>query len=425
MSADVKRLLIVAPHFAPISAPDGQRARMLVPHFAEFGWEVHVLTVEPSAAETPLEPELLETLPPDLPITRVGAWRARSTRRLGLGNIAWRAWNTLRCAGDRLLRQQRFDLVYFSTTQFACLPLGRLWQRRWQVPFVIDLQDPWRSDYRTPAGTRPPGGWKHRFASAQARWLEPWTLRRCAGVLSVSPAYLDRLAQRYAWWNPAHGRVLPMGWSERDFACASALAAKPAIDRSVIRYLGRLGADLQPALDVFLAGFARARAASPGLSTRCEFRGGSYDPNATHCTASDAALRHGVADHVSERSLRIPYLAALAALRSAGGNLILGSDDSGYAPSKIWLILAANRPWLALARRGAVLHRLLQPHTGAGGWLVDPSEPDAVERIAAFCESVGGIPEGSADRAELARFEARELARQHAEFFAKVLVAPR
>ena len=420
----MKRVLIVAPHFAPVSAPDGQRARMLVPHLPEFGWTPEILTVDPSAADAPLEPELLATLPPGLPVTRVSAWPARLTRPLGLGNIAWRAWPALRRAGERLLRTGRFDLVYFSTTQFACLPLGRIWRRHTGVPFAIDLQDPWRSDYQHRAGARPPGGWKYRFAAAQARWLEPWTLRRCAGVVAVSSAYLDRLAQRYPWWSTAQGCTLPMGWSARDFAFAARAQPSPAIDRSVICYLGRLGDDLQPALEMFLAGFAQARSsgATPGL--RADFRGGSYDPRAGKGPVRRTALAHHTADAIAETPTRIPYLAALAALQTAGANLILGSDDSGYAPSKIWLVLAAGRPWLALARRDTVLHRLLAPHAGPGGCLVDLAAADAAARVAAFCASLNTLPDGSADRSALDLREARLLAREHAAFFHRLTCSP-
>ena len=418
-----RRVLIVAPHFAPISAPDGQRARMLLPHLREFGWEPHVLSVDPTAAEAPLEPALLRTLPADVPITRVSAWPSRLTRRLGLGNIAWRAGTALRAAGDALLREQHFDLVYFSTTQFACLPLGRVWQRRHGVPFVIDLQDPWRSDFAHAPAVRPPGGWKYRFAALQARALEPWTLRRCSGVVAVSPAYLEQLARRYPWWQPGRGCTLPMGWSERDFTFAPPVSLSRANGTAVIRYLGRLGPDLTDALKVFLAGFAQARGESGGPGLTAEFYGGSYDPRVTAGPVHVLAEELGIGAAIGEHAARIPYLESLGLLLTADANLILGSQDHGYAPSKTWLVLAAGTPWLALARAGTVLHRLLAPHAGAGGCLVDPATANAAAEVAAFCRSIPNLKGGSSNAALLASLEARELARQHAEFFAKFLAS--
>lgn len=416
----MRRVLIVAPHFAPISAPDGQRARMLVPHLSEFGWEPHVLTVDPAAAAAPLETGLLATLPDDLPVTRVSALPTRHTRRFGLGNIAWRAWPGLRRAGDRLLSEQRFDLVYFSTTQFACLPLGRLWERRHRVPFVIDLQDPWRSDFVPAPGTRPPGGWKYRFASLQARLLEPWTLRRCAGVVSVSPDYLAQLRQRYPWWKAERGATIPMGWSNRDFSAAEKLHHPLEVQPETIRYLGRLGSDMTSTLAVFLAGLAKASHDASHPPLRCEFRGGSYDQAAVDGPVRSLATRLGISPAVVEDPTRMPYFAALASLRTAGANLIFGSDDSSYAPSKIWLTLAARRPWLTLGRRGTVLHDLVKPHAGPSGWLVDPTDRDAPESVARFCREFGRFQDGSADEPQLLAMEARELARLHARFFDNV-----
>src|SRR5271157_1900814 len=110
------RVLIVSPHFPPVNAPDHQRVRMSLPHLGEFGWEAHVLAVDPRFVEAGADPDLVATLPPATPVTRVGALPAGLTRRLGLGNLGLRAFWTLRGAGNRLLREGRFDLVYFSTT---------------------------------------------------------------------------------------------------------------------------------------------------------------------------------------------------------------------------------------------------------------------------------------------------------------------
>ena len=72
-----RRVLIVSPHFPPTNAPDMQRVRMSLPHFREFGWDPHVLTVG-DAGDTPVDPLLSATVPADV---EVGACR-RSQPRL-------------------------------------------------------------------------------------------------------------------------------------------------------------------------------------------------------------------------------------------------------------------------------------------------------------------------------------------------------
>lgn len=119
-----RRVLVVAPHFPPVNAPDGQRARLIVPHLAAHGWRAEILTVRPEFVEAPLDAELAATLPPSLRIHRVLASSPAATRRWHWGSLARRAYGQLRARGNHLLAGGRFDLVFFSTCQFGVLALG-------------------------------------------------------------------------------------------------------------------------------------------------------------------------------------------------------------------------------------------------------------------------------------------------------------
>ncbi|MDE3084896.1 MAG: hypothetical protein KGJ37_06745, partial [Verrucomicrobiota bacterium] len=151
----LRRLLIISPHFPPINAPDAQRARIGLPYFRDFGWEPTVLAVAPQYVAGLREPRLLSALPSDVPIYRCGALPLRFGRTFGLGSLGPRAWFSMRAAGMRLLRREKFDLIFFSTTQFLICTLGTRWKNRFHVPFIIDLQDPWRTDYYERPGAPP------------------------------------------------------------------------------------------------------------------------------------------------------------------------------------------------------------------------------------------------------------------------------
>lgn len=355
------RLLVISPHFPPLNAPDMQRVRMSLPHWVEAGWEVTVLTVDDPTSLAPCEPELLKTIPTAVRIVRPRAFSRRWTRWLGVGNLGWRAVLPLYRAGTRLLQRERFDVLYFSTTQFIVCPLGRIWSERFGVPFVLDLQDPWLSDYYERSGARPPGGWKYRFARANARFLEQWTLRRVAHVISVSPAYGEALARRYPWFDRASTTTLPFGAPDRDVAIAqqkhrdatNARLLPPTVERK-IAYAGRLGPDMQPALEVLFAGIALAR--QRGHAWRLFFFGTSYAPAGRGERFTSAlAERHGIADLVTESPDRIAYLDSLRLLFESDASLLLGSEDAAYSPSKIYPTLLAGRPVLAVAPNGSVL----------------------------------------------------------------------
>lgn len=383
------RLLIVSPHFPPVNTPDMQRVRMSLPHFVDAGWEVVVLTVDDREPIAPLEPELLAAVPTPVCVVRCPVWSRRWTRWLGINNLGLRSLFHLYVTGDRLLGQQPFDLVYFSTTQFVLMPLGRLWQREHRVPYVIDLQDPWLSDYYTQLGApRPPGGWKYWFAHATARLMEGWTLRKCAHVVSVSGRYLENLAHRYPWFRSEDGSVLTFGAPDTDFAIARnrfAQAPKllPVSPSIKIAYAGRLGPDMQPALNVLFAAVSRFKDAPRPFELF--FHGTSYAPAGQGVSSTtELAAHHGISHLVHESPARIGYLDALRLLLETDLALLLGSQDSAYSPSKVYPTLLAGKAAIAVAPTGSVLEQIVQQLGGAALVRFDPQAPrddDAAQRL--------------------------------------------
>lgn len=341
-----------------------QRVRMSLPHFLAAGWEVTVLAADDPEPLAPLEPDLLATVPHAVRVVRVPCLRRRWTGKLGLNNLGLRLLPYLYQAGSRVIREWRPDVVYFSTTQFITLPLGRLWQGRFKVPFVIDLQDPWLSDfYEQPGAPPPPGGWKYRIAHWMSARLERWTLRKVAHVISVSARYLETLAARYPWFRQEQGTTLPFGAPEADMELARrrSQAGPPLLKRNggvQIAYAGRLGGDMQPSLEVLFAGLAACR--QRGVDVEASFFGTSY-AGAGRGESTTAAMvgKFGVEDRVRELPDRIPYLDSLRLLLETDVALVLGSTDAAYAPSKIYPTLLAGKPILAIAPEGSVLERMM------------------------------------------------------------------
>ena len=384
------RLLIVSPHFPPVNAPDMQRVRMSLPHFVAAGWEVTVLTVDDSTPLAPLEPALLQTVPAGVRVVRAPALSRRWTRWIGLNNLGLRALPFLYLAGRRLLRGERFDLVYFSTTQFIVLPLGRLWRGAVGVPYVIDLQDPWLNDYyERPGVPAPPGGWKYAVARWQARLLEGWTLRKCSHVISVSADYLASFARRYSWWTPDRGSVLTFGAPEADLQFVRSPRARrqrllPDTPALKIVYAGRLGPDMLPALEVLFAGLA-SHHDSGGRLLELHLSGTSYaSADRVLPTTTEAARRHGTGHQVHESPGRIGYLDALQLMLEGDCVLLLGSEDKAYSPSKIYPALLTGRPVLAVAPAGSILEHKITELGGAGlvTFQTTPAgDPAAVGRV--------------------------------------------
>ncbi|MBK6621211.1 MAG: glycosyltransferase [Saprospirales bacterium] len=234
------------------------RVRQSLPYYREFGWEPTVVAVHPEYVEGAQDPLLEKSLPEGLRVIRVKAFSSKYTRKMGLGSLALRSLFFYWRAVNRLLKKEHFDLVFFSTTQFPVLVLGNYWKRRFGIPYVIDMQDPWHTDYylSKPKSERPPKYW---FAYRLNKWLEPIAMRRVSALMSVSEAYLITLQERYSNIRPEMCHTITFGAFEKDFE----LVAAPAVARATagadehihIVYVGRAGHDMKKAFRALFGGF--------------------------------------------------------------------------------------------------------------------------------------------------------------------------
>lgn len=358
------RVLIVSPHFPPVNAPDMQRARTALPHFIAAGWEVTVLAVDDPTPAAPVEPELLATLPPDVRVVRAHCFSRRWTRWLGIGNVALRALPFLFLAGCRVLGERRHDVVYFSTTMFSVLPVGRIWRRLTGVPYVIDLQDPWVTDfYDRPGAPRPPGGWKYGVVREINQRLEGWTLRRAAHLIMVSADYGAQLRMRHPGLRDLSCTELPFGAPDEDLRYLRAMLAMrpPVLPAGGFRlaFAGALGPGMLGLVEILFAAMAGLR--REGIVVSAHFFGTSYAPAGEALSVVLAAAeKAGVRDLVFEQAARLPYFSALQVTLEAEANLLFGSSDLAFTPSKILGVQAAGRPVLALAYAGSATAVRLQ-----------------------------------------------------------------
>jgi hypothetical protein len=365
----LKKVLIVSPHFPPINAPDMQRVRMSLPYYRAHGWEPVVLAVGKDWQLGVTEPNLLSTVPSDVRVVHVPALSPNWSRWIGIGNLGLRAWPSLFRAGGRLLGGERFDLVFFSNTQFMTFVLGRIWRWRFKVPYVIDIQDPWRTDYYERAGSRkPPGGWKYLFARLSAWIFEGWSYGKASGFVSVSPAYFDELAGRYPWFSSKPQAVIRFGASTADLDLARGLRpsalAKPRPDSAThFLYTGASGPVMPQAISVLFAALRSYKTLKPeqARQLRFHFIGTSYvEPGKGKFTVLPLASEFGVVDQVEEVPYRIGFLESLRFQLDTDILLLPGSSDLAYSPSKVYLYYLAGLPILGLVFKNSVMENLLR-----------------------------------------------------------------
>lgn len=368
------------------------RVRMSLPWYRQFGWEPTVLCVSPQTSDGVDEPDLTRTVPDDIGIVRADAWDEEICRRFGFGLLDFRALIPLHAAGSRILRQRQHDVIFFSTTAFMTLLLGRLWQKRFGCKIVYDFQDPWYVGDDVPyTRDNAPGGWrKYRTVQRIARHAEPYSMRAADHVIAVSPGYVKTLAARYPFLKPDMFSVIPFGAAPSDYACLDEPGASPRKKSGeYVRWVsvGRAGADMEGVLAAFFGALARLRRNDPTFSARLrvEFIGTNYAPAGRSAKLVEPiAARFGVLDIVRERPERIPYLQALAAYRDSDAILMFGSNAADYTASKLFGCALAGRPVLAMFHAESPVCALARdlPNIRMASFRSAPAAPDFGEAIA-------------------------------------------
>ncbi len=228
---------------------------------------------------------------------------------------------------------------------------------------VVDLQDPWVSDY----GADQPFWTKRGLSYQVARLLEPLALRAANAVTSVSPTQNQALRDRYEFLQDVPMVDIPIGGDPDDFAAlrrrqpAGLLVDLPE-DRINLNYVGTHLPRSGPLVQILFQALRQLLQDEPELRNRLQlnFIGTSnqlrdVSDSPVMVLAEDA----DVADVVYEYPRRVPFLEALYWLACADGVLMIGSDERHYTASKIYPGLMSGRPFLALFHEASTSHQLL------------------------------------------------------------------
>ena len=394
MSESIPRILAVSPRFAPTNGADTHRLRLVMNHASSAGWALEVLCVEPSDEIGPTDPWLAEGIPADVTVHRVPAL---SLRGWGLRGLAQRSILPLYRRGSGLLATGRFDLVWFSTTEFAIHLLGPLWRHRFGVPFCMDYQDPWVDDfYHRNPGVVPPGGHlKFAVADRFHRLAERLVAPASSGFLSVSQDYLDNLVRRYGETcagRPWLVRPFPAEPGElervRESTPTAHMSPAPGAAR-VWRYIGAVAPHMLKSASAFFEAWLAAL--DLGLveegEIRFQARGTSYAKAGSGSpTLSPLVSKSRLTPWVNEDPDRLSYSGTLAALLESDALVVFGSEEPAYAASKIYPYLLSGRPVLAVLHRRSPVVSLMRS-VGGGICVIFDEETTASQLAEAILEA--------------------------------------
>jgi hypothetical protein len=311
----------------------------------------------------------MQSIPADIKIHQVKAFDKKWTSKLGLGSLALRSLSSYKKTVNRLLSANKFDLIYFSTTAFPVCILGSYWKKKFNIPYVIDMQDPWHSEYYRdkPKDQQPPKYW---FSYRLNKYLEPIAMKRVDGLIAVSNKYIIDLKSRYNEIKDIPSAVIPFGAFSPDMEIARQNQShfknllEPGYTNIV--YIGRGGADMHKAISFLFDAIKTGMANEPEIfkTLRFYFIGTSYAPAGTGKeTIMPLAKEFGIENNVIELTNRISFYHSLATIQHADALFIPGSDDPGYSASKVYPYLLTKKPLIAIFNQNSNVVNMIRECT--------------------------------------------------------------
>lgn len=399
-----RTLLIVSYHFAPSPAVGAKRFSFLARELAQLGYDVHVISNELGASRHAAD----ATLPVAATVHRVAAplelplpgkgWVARKLNALAHRLLApvgmeyfWARAAARKAAAlfaGATARAALPGVVIATSPPHAALLAGERIARALGWPLIVDYRDPW-SAHDWPRWRR------GRLTNLLARRVESRIVNASAARVLNTPAMRESFQKFFPRAPRESNYTIPNG-----FDAMAPAALPPAAGPVSIVHAGEIfkGRSLVPVLTAARALLARFPARPIHVTTY-----GDLPPR--ELAAISAA---GLESFVTVRP-RVPFAALFTELQRAHLLLAVVGDHMLYStPYKVYDYMAAGRPILGLAPRGAALYELLA-ESGAGT-AVAPEDEAAIERVLEQALCAAGTDPG---RTRVDRFRWSNLALQY------------
>jgi glycosyltransferase involved in cell wall biosynthesis len=425
----VRTLLMIAYLFPPASSIGGKRPLRFARHLPACGWRPIVLA-GPLGTKAERDDSLLASLPADLKVVREYApgwmWAvrnlgetvderlrprtkarpaagdARGSAGAGLaGTFARLADRFVPVDGDivfapyamrvasRLVREERPDAVYVSGYPYSAFLVGAALRRRFGVPLVCELRDPWTMNVEFAP--------RHPAVAALERRLEKWVFETADRIVVTTETVREAYERLYP--DLPQGKLRTI-YSSYDEGLAPAPATAPPAGPFTVVHFGSFYAPrrAEPLL-LALARLRDERGLAPHDLRFSVF--GRLDSPEDHRAIADLGLQGSVT--VSER---VPYAEGIAALRRADVLYLPAfGDETFYIPGKMYDYFLAGRPILC-ETQSAEMERLLA-RTGTGVSVPRGDVDGLLGHLRTALDArAGGPPLAQPARQEIERFSA-------------------
>ena len=340
----VKRVLMIAYHFPPMSGSSGiHRTLGFVRDLEAFGWQRMVLTTRPSAYDQ-VSDDLMKEVPDTVPVHR--AFALDTARHLALFNRyplalalpdRWVSWLAGAIpTGLRMIRAHKPDVLWSTYPIATAHLIGAALARLTGIPWVADFRDPMAHEGYPPE----PRVWRSYLK------VEKRVFARACRITFTTPGAMRFYCRRYPG-AASRCTVVQNGYDERSFdglqdAASHAAPLNPG--RLTLLHSGvvypahrspeHLFGALRGALDAGLISADRIRV---------RFRAPVHEQFVHELTA-----QYGL-DGIVELLPAVGYREALREMIRADGLIVLQSADcNDQIPAKVYEYMRAGRPVIGL-----------------------------------------------------------------------------
>jgi glycosyltransferase involved in cell wall biosynthesis len=206
-----------------------QRTAKFTKYLHYFGWQPHVLTVNPTVYLAKDEYLLNDVEKAGVIIHRTGAknennghhkvvkFKKDSNRKL-LSNISqtflipdskilWK--NKAAELGSEIIEKENIDLIYSTAPPYTDFLIAVMLKQKYGIPLVLDYRDSWidcpNNFYPTP------------FHKNRHRKLEDGVLHNADAVITINSRIKELILEKYPFVNGEKIKVIPQGFDNEDF----------------------------------------------------------------------------------------------------------------------------------------------------------------------------------------------------------------
>ena len=386
--ANNKRVLIIAYLFPPIGGGGVQRALKMAKYLGQFGWEPHVLTVDPVYHAT-LDHSLLQQLPENVKVHRANEIQLKrgSLNHANQGNdkgdtsnhkestisykLKSRLFPMLKKLKDYILipddqvlwfpqavrkgtevmRQYDIDMIFSTSGPYTNHLVGYTLKKRTNKPWIADFRDPWTQNMHRPG---------IKFREWIEEKMEANVMKQSDVLLTVTYSFAKNFKKKYGD-QIKRLEVIHNGFDHEDYE-----GIEPVNNQGkfTMVYAGIFYKERNPRLLLQAVKELMDEDVIKREEILLKFAGVFDYPG--YSENADCVNQLGLDDVVQVLG-HLPHKQALREMKGANALLLINdvSEDAGnYIPGKLFEYMAIGQPILALSLPGESTNIIETYHLG-------------------------------------------------------------